>query len=43
MTCAVCGAAAFEHHGFAGWLCPGCAQRGAEAYEEAQGLSEERN
>jgi hypothetical protein len=39
MTCAVCGVAAFEHAGFAGWLCPGCVDRGAEAYEAALGLS----
>ena len=43
MTCAVCGTAAFEHVGFGGWLCPGCAQRGAEAYEEAQGLGRGEN
>jgi hypothetical protein len=39
MTCTVCGAAAFEHHGFAGWLCPRCSDRGAEAYEAALGLN----
>ncbi len=40
MRCTVCGAGAFQHHGFAGWLCARCAERGAEAYEEAQGLGE---
>lgn len=36
--CTVCGASGFEHHGFAGWLCPGCVECGCEAYEAAQGL-----
>jgi len=39
MTCTVCGAGAFEHHGFAGWLCASCAEHGAEAYERALGLT----
>ena len=38
MTCTVCGAGAFEHHGFAGWLCASCADRGCEGYEAALGL-----
>lgn len=39
MNCAVCAASAFDHHGFAGWLCLSCAECGAEAYEAALGLS----
>ena len=35
MKCTVCNATAFKHHGYAGWLCHGCAERGLEAYELA--------
>ena len=39
MNCAICSASAFEHHGYAGWLCGDCAERGAEAYEFALGAT----